>query len=64
MNVVEEESRRANENARNGRVRSEEVTKESDKEDEEQVRNGRKSAAIMAASKAQFRHGYAKTHLA
>ena len=32
MNFVEEESRRANENARNGWVRSEEVMKESDKE--------------------------------
>ena len=34
MNAVEEESSRANENARNGYVRSEDVIKESDKEDE------------------------------
>ena len=34
MNVVEEESSRANENALNGYIRSEDVIKESDKEDE------------------------------
>ena len=33
-NAVEEESSRANENARNGYVRSEDVMRESDKEDE------------------------------
>ena len=54
MNVVEEESRRANENARNGRVRSEEVTKESDKEDEEQVRNGRKALQSWQPAKRNF----------
>ena len=52
MNAVEEESERANENARNGYVRSEDVIKESDKEDERTQSKWLKSVAVVMAANA------------
>ena len=64
MNVVEEESSRANENARNGYVRSEDVIKESNKEDERTQSKWLKSVAVVTTGNARIRQGYAKMHLA
>ena len=64
MNAVEEETSRANENARDGCVRSEDVMRESDKEDERTWPKWLKCVAAMATGNAQIRQGYAKMHRA